>query len=54
MWLHEGFSAEYSLTSLIENWKASLDKKGFAGVILMDLSKAFDTINHELLIAKLH
>ena len=49
-----GFSAQYALVSLIENWKESLDKKGFAGAVLMDLSKAFDTINHELLIAKLH
>ena len=49
-----GFSAQYALVSLIEKWKASLDKKGFAGTILIDLSKEFDTINRELLIAKLH
>ena len=39
---------------MIEQWKLSLDNSGFARGILMDLSKAFDTINHKLLIAKLH
>ena len=42
-----------SILSLIEKWKSILDKKGFSGAVLMDLSKTFDTINHELLIAKL-
>ena len=27
-------------------WKLSIDNKGFAGGVLMDLSKVFDTINH--------
>ena len=31
-----------------------LDDIGYAGAVLMDLSNAFYTINHELLIAKLH
>ena len=42
------------LSSLIEKWKQILDDKGYGAAVLMDLSKAFDTINHELLIAKLH
>ena len=50
----KGFNAQPAILSLIENWKESLDKKGYAGGILMDLTKAFDTINHQLLIAKLY
>ena len=39
---------------MIEKWKEHLDKNGgLAGAIMMDLSKAFDTLNQELLIAKL-
>ena len=49
----KGFNAQYALLAMIEKWKECLDQKGYAGAILMDLSKAFDTINHELLIAKL-
>ena len=32
----------------------SRDKREYSGAVLMDLSKAFDTINHELLVAKMH
>ena len=49
-----GYNAQHALTVLIEKWKISLDKQGYAGAIIMDLSKAFDTINHDLLSAKLN
>ena len=32
----------------------SFDKKKYARVVFMDLSQAFNTSNHEVLIAKLH
>ena len=50
----KGFSAQLALLSLTEKWKNALDNKGFGGAVLMDLPKAFDTINHALLIVKLH
>ena len=50
----KGYNTQQALVSLIEKWKKILDDKGFGGAVLMDLSKAFDTLNHELLIAKLH
>ena len=48
------FSTQQALLSLIEKWKNILDKRGYGGAVLMDLSRAFDTLNHNLLIAKLH
>ena len=45
-------STEQCLNTMLENWKKSLDSKKQVGAVLTDLSKAFDCLNHDLLIAK--
>ena len=42
----KGYSTENAVISILEKWKLFTDKKGFAGGVLIDLSKAFDKINH--------
>ena len=44
----------FNVWSFFEKWKQIIDNKGYGAAILMDLSRVFDTTNHELLIAKLH
>ena len=44
---------QHSLMIMLEKWKNVLDKGEYVCVLFMDLSKAFDTINHDLLLAKL-
>ena len=46
-------NTQHCLTSLLERWKKTLDKGGYIFAIFMDLSKALDTLNYILLIAKL-
>ena len=48
------FSAQHCLVSMLEKWKSANDNKKSFGALLTDLSKAFDRLSHELLIAKLN
>ena len=50
---HKNHNTQHSLLKMLELWTEDLDKGKSAGAIFMDLSKAFNTLNHDLLIAKL-
>ena len=50
----KGYNTQHALLRFLETCNMTLDKGGIAGALLMDLSKAFDCIDHEFLIAKLH
>ena len=46
-------NTQNSLLRMIESWKVRLNNRSKVGVIITDLSKAFDSLNHELLLIKL-
>ena len=47
------YSTQHSLFNLLKDWQNCVDKSGKVGAILMDLSKAYDCLPHDLQIAKL-
>ena len=49
----KGYSAQHCLLVMIEKFKEAIDRGYEFGVLLTDLSKAFDCISHPLLIANL-
>ena len=50
----KGFRTQQCLLAMLEKWKRSVDYSKIFGALLTDLSKAFDCLDHELLIAKLN
>ena len=44
----KGFSAQHCLVSMLEKWKSATDNKKLFGVLLTDLSKAFDLLTAKL------
>ena len=46
-------STQHASFELVTSWQPFLSRGGFVGSIIMDLSKAYDCLKNDLLLAKL-
>ena len=50
----KGYNTQHCLIAMHEKWILAVDKGSSFGALLTDLSKVFDCLSHEILIAKVH
>ena len=50
----KGYKAQNFPFTMLEKWKQRVDNKKVCDALLIDLSKAFDDISHEVLLTKLN
>ena len=48
------YNTQFCILKMLEKWKSAADKGKLLGALLRDLSKAFDCLSQDLLLAKLH
>lgn len=48
-----GHSTETLLLYCTDEWYKAIDSRQYVTVLLLDVAKAFDTVNHALLLSKL-
>ena len=48
-----GHSTQEALVILVEEWREAVDEDKLVGSVFIDLNKAFDTVDHQILLRKL-
>ena len=54
MGIYKRYNAQHCLLAMIEKWKEAAGNGNVFGALLTDLSKAFNCLLHDLIIAKLN